>query len=481
MFLFYHIKNKGIYFILLLSFTVIYISLFIITGLGFRDDEGFTMALIHHSFSSLVKLDSYDVHPPFYYLVLRLFLLITTFWTKSLIIKIIFARIFSLITFLVGFRYLIKMINIIGIKINLRTHFLTFVLLPSVLSFSTQIRMYSLGMCLLVLELYESLLFIQTHKNANLLYLCIWSILSAYTHYFVALFSGIFILVLFCIYIYKKDFKDGGKFILIGCLLICLYLPWLFYTFSHLYTAHHQPGNFIVQLSKCFVSLSGLFNSSFNSYNLLFKLFTICVMYMSLSYCIMWSLRHLDKLFNSILLINLVVFILILIIGSLADMIFGYEFSVRFVYPSFIIISFMWIVILYIIRTYNKKIFMILFFPLLLIIILNMNASLKCVYHNYACSQKIISETYSLRNNKNRNISVKIFNAKMPNILTERDLVSHKGFINTDEATTLFYLHKNMIIRKKGINFPLSNGNKFGYKVWPNIKKSGKYYGTLQV
>lgn len=50
-------------------------------------DESFTLGLIKHNWSQIISLDSMDVHPPLYYLVVKLFLMITTFWTCSCPLK----------------------------------------------------------------------------------------------------------------------------------------------------------------------------------------------------------------------------------------------------------------------------------------------------------------------------------------------------------------------------------------------------------
>lgn len=83
-----------------------------------------------------------DVHPPFYYLLLKLFFNITLL-INSPLVQIIAGRVFSLLVTLLTLVILSKLLSAITHnKINLKFLILLFLLL-SVLYYSTNVRMYS--------------------------------------------------------------------------------------------------------------------------------------------------------------------------------------------------------------------------------------------------------------------------------------------------------------------------------------------------
>ena len=106
-------------------------------------DESFTMALVGHNYGDIIRLDSMDVHPPFYYIALRFFLSITAFWTNSLFTKVIIARLFSYILAILTFLTLSKTVKNLGVPGANAIQWAGFFLAPSIMRYSTQIRMYA--------------------------------------------------------------------------------------------------------------------------------------------------------------------------------------------------------------------------------------------------------------------------------------------------------------------------------------------------
>lgn len=230
--------NKRIFIkaiLLIVSFVLILSYMHVAT----TNDEKFTLMLVNNKFSNLIKLDSLDVHPPFYYIILKYFLFITTFWTKSLSIKIIFSRILSL-GFAIGtFIYLNKILKFCHINLNWVYEWLIYISLPNVLSslnvYSTSpivnIRMYSLASLIIVMEFYYLLEF---SSNSDAICLMILFTLSMYTHYFAAIISFA-LMITFSIYYIKSNKKLLLKRLIISFFIACLfYLPWMPYLYKQI-------------------------------------------------------------------------------------------------------------------------------------------------------------------------------------------------------------------------------------------------------
>lgn len=88
-------KKAIIYFLGLLLFVPWIFTL----NLGNFDDT-FTLRMLQHSIPQIIRLDALDVHPPIYYIILKLFFNITFINHASPFIQIIAGRLFSTITFI---------------------------------------------------------------------------------------------------------------------------------------------------------------------------------------------------------------------------------------------------------------------------------------------------------------------------------------------------------------------------------------------
>ena len=124
-----------------ISFIIVYIILAVlICILGFGEDiwldESFSIHMMDHTLGEIIDFTASDVHPPLYYFILKLFVQIAG---NNMIVL----RIASIIPFL-------AMILIVGLftskEINPKAGILSMVVMcaaPSILIYSTEIRMYS--------------------------------------------------------------------------------------------------------------------------------------------------------------------------------------------------------------------------------------------------------------------------------------------------------------------------------------------------
>ncbi|MCL2859825.1 MAG: glycosyltransferase family 39 protein [Oscillospiraceae bacterium] len=252
--------KKNIKYIILLIVGIIFLGFNAFHG-SLWYDESYSMAIIQHGFATIWNDTALDVHPPLYYMMLKVFLMIFGY-------SITAARIFSVIGALLlaslGFTHLRKLFND---KVGFTFSFLT-IFLPVTLGYAIEIRMYTwVAYFVSLTAIYAYKLYLRlnknveldspdkngnsnkhlnsgTHKSVNklslsdrlknlgkhgnldlLVPLMIFSILSAYTHYFGLLTVAIINLFLL-VYCVKNE---KNKKLMIASVIIdaVLYAPWL--------------------------------------------------------------------------------------------------------------------------------------------------------------------------------------------------------------------------------------------------------------
>jgi mannosyltransferase len=222
------------FYLLSILFIAAILRLYNLTAMSLWHDEAFSALLVKYNFGEMMYRIALDVHPPFYYLVLRSW---DFFLGNSLFSLRMFSLIFSLLT-LLGVYLLIKEF-FKDERLALFASLLVAVN-PFQIQYAQEARMYTLGTFLIVFSSYFLLKAIRpTGENKKVWFYWILYILSAsaaiYTHYYV--FFSIFAQVLFVFFIVLKESKfnpvnfiknKNFKFGLAAYFFIALsYLPWL--------------------------------------------------------------------------------------------------------------------------------------------------------------------------------------------------------------------------------------------------------------
>ncbi len=207
----YHIA----FIIFILAGALLYSSLIFNNNVWY--DEAYSLAMIGHSFSDICKITAADVHPPLYYFGLKVFCMI--FGTE-----LIFAKIFSIIPLILTM--ILGYINIS--KIFTHKEGLIFVgamlLLPLYQIYSVEIRMYSWATFTVFCSGIYAYRAVMEDKRHLWIMHTIFSILSAYLHYFafVSVLVISFMLLLASVYRYKVS-----KWFLSTAALVVAYVPWM--------------------------------------------------------------------------------------------------------------------------------------------------------------------------------------------------------------------------------------------------------------
>ena len=208
----------------ILLFTLPAIAILLWTILSWNDhlwyDEAYTLALIKHPFSQLIDITSRDVHPPLYYLCLRLFYLLCG---QSIISLKIFSLLFMAGVMLLG---LFQIRPLFGNRVAFFYLFLSAVM-PCMTLQSYNVRMYSFAMFFILLCAIYAYRFCLKQTPFNLVIFCLAGIIASYTHTFalisIVILYGIMIFYTF----YVKKYKQLIPILASGFINALAFLPWL--------------------------------------------------------------------------------------------------------------------------------------------------------------------------------------------------------------------------------------------------------------
>lgn len=188
-------------------------------------DEAFSLSLVEQSFTDIIKNTAIDVHPPLYYLLLKIIL--SLFHFLGIHHTILIAKFTSLIP--MGLLLVVSYTKIAKL-FGKKTAFLFNLLLlgmPQLMFYSIEIRMYSFAFLFVTLFYLSFLDWKIENSTKSLFKMTIFSILCFYTHYFAGVTVACFYLFLLVEYGIKKDLQRLKSLVFSIFLTILLYLPWL--------------------------------------------------------------------------------------------------------------------------------------------------------------------------------------------------------------------------------------------------------------
>ncbi|TES96047.1 hypothetical protein E3J85_01430 [Patescibacteria group bacterium] len=207
-----------------------FLRFFNITKSGLWYDEAFSAVMVRNPLPEIIEKGVHDVHPPFYYFLLKLWTLILG---ESELALRGFSALFGMLL-IIAVYFLVK--NLFNRKVALISSFLI-TIAPFFIQYSQEVRMYTLGAFLAVMSTFY--LWKALHNNQARLNLYYWigyvvfTILAIYTHYFliftvIAQIAGV---LLGLIVLPKKErtnlLKKWWHFGLSILFTAVFYLPWL--------------------------------------------------------------------------------------------------------------------------------------------------------------------------------------------------------------------------------------------------------------
>ena len=191
-------------------------------------DESYSVAIANKSFKEIWTIGGNDVHPVLYYWILHIINLI--FGSKIILYRLFSVFCIALLGIL-GFTHIRKEF---GEKTGILFSFLVY-FFPVNVVYAGEIRMYSMAMLLVTLM---SIYAYRIYKNKDKKYIKNWvlfaifSLSSAYTHYYGLMIAGIENLLLFIVFVLqtikeKKFIYNLKAFIISAIPQILLYIPWI--------------------------------------------------------------------------------------------------------------------------------------------------------------------------------------------------------------------------------------------------------------
>lgn len=191
-------------------------------------DESYSVAISNHTFQEIWSIGAHDVHPILYYFVLHI---INFIFGNNIILYRIFSWVCAIIVGILGFTHIRKDF---GKKVGILFSFFSF-FLPVISVYAGEVRMYTFTMllvtlmCIYAYRIYKG----EGQKQIkNWILFAIFSLASAYTHYYGLMAAGLVNLILFVYFfrkawIEKKFTSEMKAFLISGITQIILYLPWV--------------------------------------------------------------------------------------------------------------------------------------------------------------------------------------------------------------------------------------------------------------
>lgn len=182
-------------------------------------DESYTVGLMNHDFLSMCSIASYDVHPFLYYILLKL---ITLVFGGGIVVMRLFSVAGGVALAVLGFSHIRRDFNA---KVGFWFTFFAFAM-PVMFKYAWQIRMYTWApffVTLAALYAYRIAYGGEDHWKKNWILFTLFSLASAYTHYF-GLFSVIVINLFLLAYVVKNR-RWVLRWLVFGLIQITAYLP----------------------------------------------------------------------------------------------------------------------------------------------------------------------------------------------------------------------------------------------------------------
>ncbi len=215
------INNKdAIIMILIIIFACVNISL--IFNDSVWQDEAYTMDMIRGNIDEIISSTAEDVHPPLYYIIVKIFTMI--FGYSVPIVKIVSIIPVILIMIFVALKSK-KIFKEKYFKISI-----LFILLigffPVAFIQNIELRMYTWAMFFVTCSgIYAYELYNKPKSRKNLILFVLTSICAAYTHYYAAL-TECFIYLFLIVNLIRK-YKAWKEVLVIIGITFALYLPWI--------------------------------------------------------------------------------------------------------------------------------------------------------------------------------------------------------------------------------------------------------------
>lgn len=205
---------------LVLGFSVLVFLALVLKRISFPIwfDEGYSAYLVKGSFGEIWGLTAVDVHPPFYYYLLKIWSLM--FGTSLIALRAI--SVFFGVASIVLLFFLVK--HWFGKKPAMFASLLMAVS-PFLIRYGMEMRMYMVILFIVLLASYMLTLAVEKNQKRYWVFYAVLVALGMYTHYFTACVWLTH--VIYLLFIFRKDAKRLVPAVLSYVGAVVLYVPWV--------------------------------------------------------------------------------------------------------------------------------------------------------------------------------------------------------------------------------------------------------------
>lgn len=195
-------------------------------------DELFTMGLASQPLGELISITARDVHPPLYYMIVRLFLLTGKAIFGS-VNQVVAAKLVSVLPFLLCMIYSVTKVKKHFGMLSAGVFFFLLLAMPQMAGYTVEVRMYGYALFFILagmLHAYE--LTDETaagkKKVCNWVLVTLYALAACYTHYFACVAACMLYVYLLADAVRRHRVREIiWPFLVSGVICAAGYLPWL--------------------------------------------------------------------------------------------------------------------------------------------------------------------------------------------------------------------------------------------------------------
>lgn len=296
-------------------------------------DEYFTLFVVKFSLFDIININVHDVHPPLYYIIVKavekLLGAMNISYSSLFLIKIMSIIPYGLILIFSALQlrkeYGWLSVGIFTFALGCMSQFFMHFILG---------RMYSLGIVFLLISFYFMKNILKDSDTRSWIFFTVFSVLGAYTHYFVAISAiALYLMVLIYTLLNKQSLK---KWLISVACGIVMYLPWIYSLINQLAKVHKSY--WIKDLTfGYFIKCLGYFST--NSDAVIIQILAIVVLVFFV-YVLFKNTHGILDSENYFILSGIAAFVLTLLIGSVVSVVFKPILVARYLIPASAILWF---------------------------------------------------------------------------------------------------------------------------------------------
>ncbi|MGB4850969.1 MAG: glycosyltransferase family 39 protein [Ignavibacteria bacterium] len=319
-------------------------------------DEIFSWHISEGSIEQIVAETSGDIHPPFYYLVLKLWI---SFFSDSIFSMRMLSVLFGLLSMIFIYRISDKIFKNNSVTIVV---LLLYAVSPVNIYYSQEARMLNLNLFLCAGSVYYFYELISKTSFKNGMLYFTFTLLAIYTHYFsLLIFFTEFLIALIFYFTKGKDKRSLINFFISAALINLFYAPWYPVFFSQ--SAKGQPWRTDQTLIQSCLNAAGYFKDVFlstyyafeNSFFIYFANLTGIVLTIFILTSVILNFKNKKKLFSGsdyLILFFIVPYVIAILISMKQSILLSRYLSILIPFLLFMLIYFS-------IKLYSKKFYFV--------------------------------------------------------------------------------------------------------------------------